>query len=90
LVIAFPNILASYAKDVGMSVPDDPEKFLENREEHPHFAVYCLLQLGTSMPNAMSARINAEVIAAIPVEEVTTMTLADFEARGFEHGVAAV
>lgn len=87
-MIAFPNILASYAKDVGMSVPNVPEEFLENREEYPHFAVYCLLQLGTSMPNAMSARTNAEVIASIPVEEVTTMTLADFEARGFEHGLS--
>jgi hypothetical protein len=90
LVIAFPTILASYAAEAGIPVPPDPDKFLEMKEEYPQFAVYCLLQLGTSMPNAMSARTNADVIASIPVEEVTTMTLTDFEARGFEHGVAPV
>jgi hypothetical protein len=89
-MIAFPNILASYAKDAGMAVPEDPEKFLECKEEFPHFAVYCLLQLGTSMPNAMSARTNADVIAAVPADKVKDMTLADFEALGFEHGIAPV
>jgi hypothetical protein len=89
-MIAFPTILASYAREAGMSVPDDPDQFMEQREEFPHFAVYCLLQLGTSMPNAMSARTNADVIAALPAEEIKTMTLADFEARGFEHGIAPV
>jgi hypothetical protein len=89
-LIAFPNILASYAKDAGMPVPEDPEKFLENKEEFPNFAVYCLLQLGTSMPNAMSARNNAEIIANVPAQKVKDMTLADFEEIGFEHGIAPV
>jgi hypothetical protein len=89
-MIAFPTILASYAKEAGMTVPEDPDKFMEQREQFPHFAVYCLLQLGTSMPNALSARTNADVIAALSAEEIKTMTLADFEARGFEHGVAPV
>jgi hypothetical protein len=87
-MIAFPNILASYAKDAGMPVPEDPDKFLEFKEEFPNFAVYCLLQLGTSMPTAMSARTNADVIAAVPADKVKDMTLAEFEALGFEHGVS--
>lgn len=89
-MIAFPTILATFAEQAGIPVPPDPDQFLEVKEQYPQFAVYCLLQLGTSMPNETSARTNADVIASIPVEEVTTLTLTDFEARGFEHGVAPV
>lgn len=85
-MIAFPSILASYAKDVGMPVPVDPDQFLEEKEQFPNFAVYCLLQIGTAMPNWNSARTNAEIVAAVPADKVKDMTLADFEALGFEHG----
>lgn len=69
-----------------MPVPEDPDNFLDLKEEFPNFAVYCLLQIGTSMPNWNSARTNAEIVANVPADRVKHLTLAQFEELGFEHG----
>jgi len=87
-MLVFESMIAAAAEKAGMKVP--PNELLDakdkessySREEYPHFAVFSTLQLGRAMTGPTEHWDNAFVIAAIPEEEIRTMTLMDFAARG--------
>jgi hypothetical protein len=81
-MIAFPSMLCDAAENAGMAVPPDPENF--DREEYPHFWIFCALQLARSTPYHGVHWDNAKVIAGLEVEKLKTMMLSDFEAAGFQ------
>lgn len=78
-MIAFPSMLISAAQNAGMAYPKNPDKYSKNK--YPHFFVFCHLQLGRRMQMGEQFT-NAEIIAKIPVEELKTMELTDFLAKG--------
>lgn len=83
-MIAFPIMLVEAAYQANMSVPPDPDKFEEVKDEYPHFYVYCILQL--ARPIRMGEHWdNAKVIAGIPLQQLKTMNLEDFIAKGLEY-----
>jgi len=83
-MIAFPSILAAYAIEAGMKVPDNPDEF--DKEQFPHFFIFCAMQLGAPMPHAAAGWENAKAIAAIPEEDLKTITADDIYKRGFQIG----
>lgn len=82
-MMAFPGMLIHAAVEAGMSVPDDPDvdDMDSFKETHPHFWVFCVLQLGRPMQWGEQWD-NAATIARIPVELLKTMDLAAFRAAG--------
>lgn len=82
-MMAFPSMIAGAAKRAGMKVPDDPDGEY-SREEFPHFWVFCTLQLCRPMQPGEHWE-NAEIIAAIPEDELKTMTLNDFFDKGLRY-----
>ena len=42
-MLAFPEMLVSAAKQAGIKTPKDPDNF--DRNQFPHFAVFCTAQL---------------------------------------------
>lgn len=91
-MLAFKSMLIEPAKKAGMAVPEvaDVEAFDldsdENRENFPHFTVFCLLQLGAPMPSWSSHWRNAEVIANMTVEQIRTFLYEDYINAGCEFG----
>ena len=83
-MIAFPGMLVSAAEAAGMKVPKDAENF--DTKKFPRFNVFCLLQIGASMPSMSAHWDNAEVIAAITDEEMSTVTTDDLIERGLALG----
>lgn len=83
-MVGFPGMLTAPAEEAGMKVPSDPENF--NPNEFPHFHVFCILQLGTSMPNPTAHWDNAKVIAKIPQEQIFSVTPAQVIEMGFQAG----
>jgi hypothetical protein len=81
-MLAFPEMLRSPAQDAGMKVPKDTENY--NREEYPHFYIFCMLQLGRRMPYPSVHFDNAKVIAKIEEEQVKKMSFGDFCEVGFQ------
>ena len=83
-MIAFPSMLVEAAQQANMPVPPNPDQFEEVKDTYPHFYVYCLLQL--SRPVRWGEHWdNAKVIADISVDNLKTMTLEDFIAKGLEY-----
>lgn len=78
-MMLFPSMLINAAQKAGMAVPPNPEAF--DAEAFPHFHVFCLLQLGRPVSWGEHWE-NAKIIAAIPVENLETMTLEDFISKG--------
>ena len=83
-MLAFPEMLIAPAEKAGMAVPPDPENF--DREEYPHFAVFCAVQLGASMPTPVAHWDNAKVIAAVPEDKIRTITFNQLIANGLSIG----
>lgn len=81
-MIAFAGMLVGAAEKAGISVPDDPDKWEEARETHPHFYVFCAVQLARPMVSLNEHWTNAEIIAAIPNNEILEVTLEQLLARG--------
>lgn len=78
-MMAFPSMIAPAAEGAGMAVPPDPDNY--DKEEYPHFFVFCQVQLGVPMqPNDHWE--NAKVIAKIPTDELKTLGLQDLVAKG--------
>lgn len=82
-MIAFPFMLFRPAEQAGMKTPTDEEY---DPNEFPHFHVFCSMQLGAPMPNPSSHWENAKVIAAIPSDQIKTVTPKDILALGFQIG----
>ena len=51
-MITFPDLLTGPAEEAGIPIPGDPEDF--NKDDFPHFAVFCSAQLGSPMPRSIS------------------------------------
>lgn len=88
-MIASPYILASYAKEAGMDIPDDPDRYEQEKETFPHFFVFCALQLGAPMPSPTAGWDNAKVIAAIPRDDIKMIRAADIYDKGFVVGFSS-
>jgi hypothetical protein len=90
-MMAFEVMLVGAATEAGMKVPpegqldqeDETKQF--DKEEYPHFWVFCCLQLGRPMGSWSEHWDNAKIIADIPVEELKTMKLEDFLAKGLHY-----
>lgn len=80
-MLAFPEMLEAPAKQAGMKVPPNTERF--SKLKFPHFHIFCKLQLNRRMKPGEQWN-NAKVIAAIPEKELKKMTLEDFIAKGLE------
>lgn len=86
-MLAFEGLIAKAARDAGMKVP--PEEQLDQvgswtKEDYPHFHVFCMAQLGRPMSSSGEHWENAKVIAAIPAEDLKTLTLEDLASKGFQ------
>lgn len=86
-MLAFPGMLVGPAEKAGIPVPEDPDQYLELREEYPRFFAYCVMQLGQPLPHPAAHWENAEVIAEIPEERLETITPGELiEEFGFQIG----
>lgn len=88
-MLCFEMMLAQAAADAGMKVP--PEEKMDakgvcawDREEYPHFFIFCLLQLNRGMSSPDQHWNNAKAIAKIDGEALKTMTMADFAKAGVD------
>jgi hypothetical protein len=75
-------MLVDAAKQAGMKVPEDPDKFQEVKDEYPHFCVFCLIQLGKPMSYMGEHWENAKVIAEISDEKIKQITFAELQDLG--------
>lgn len=85
-MIAFPRMLVSAASAAGIKVPSNPDEFDSdtNRNEHPHFFVFCIAQLGRPILHGMPSHwSNAKIIAAIPNEQIMKVSLQNLFELGF-------
>lgn len=83
-MIAFPGMLVESAKSAGMKVPENADDF--DPKDFPHFEVFCLAQLGSSMPYSAVVWDNAKVVAENPLEKIQTITFNELYALGFQVG----
>ncbi|KKL18081.1 hypothetical protein LCGC14_2479110 [marine sediment metagenome] len=83
-MIAFPEILATAAKEAGISVPDDLENY--KSEDFPHWDVYVTVQLGAPMPSPTAHWENAKVIAGIPADDIMKVTYEHLQELGLAVG----
>lgn len=82
-MFAFPSMLVAAAKQVGISVPSDPDQPELYRTTHPHFFVFCQVQLGRRMRPGEQFD-NAQVIASLSDEEIKRVTLLELIGAGLE------
>ena len=87
-MLAFPSMLIGPAEEAGIEVPEfDENNFQESiesfRETHPHFYVFCMLQLGKSMHFPSEAWENAKVLGELSKDEIVEVTAKDLVERGF-------
>ena len=88
-MIAFAGMLLDAATKAGIACPEDPDAFEsidEFKDSHPRFWMFCVCQLGASMPYPGVHFNNAKAIADIPEEELPTITFQQLEKRGFSTG----
>lgn len=81
-MLAFPSMLYGAATQAGMKTPEFGDNDEYDREEFPHFAVFCAVQLGRRMSDMSEHWGNAKVIAEIPDDEIRSVTLEDLIGRG--------
>lgn len=84
LVITDPQELAKIAKEAGIDVPENINDF--DLDQHIPFVIFMTVQRGEEMPYESAALENAKMIAAIPAEEITTVTIEGLIDRGFKFG----
>jgi hypothetical protein len=65
-----------------MKVPEDPDNKKWNNGEFPHFTVFCNVQLARPCVYPGEHFENAKVIAVIPDDEITTITLEGLIGKG--------
>lgn len=80
----FAGMLVGAAEKAGIKVPKDPEEY--DKEEYPHFYVFCWMQLSQPMPYPGVHYANAEVIASIPSEKIRDVKLSEIMSMGFAIG----
>lgn len=86
-MLAFPGMLAGPAKQAGISVPDPiPDDIQEFKETHRRFFLFCVVQLGQSLPHPTAHWNNAEVMASIPEDKLETITVGELLEAGLQIG----
>lgn len=85
-MFAFPGMLTDAAQEAGIETPENVDSDDFDKEKYPHWHVFCALQLGQPMPYAGVHYDNAKVIGGISLDEIKTMTVDDFIAKGFNIG----
>lgn len=80
-MFAFPGMLIGAAEKAGMKVPEDADNY--EKEDYPHFWVFCTLQLGVPIEQWDAPWHNANVIAAIPEEDIRMAHAADIYDMGW-------
>lgn len=89
-MIVFPGMLIAPAAEAGMPHPDFDVDAIDSDDEwqervvkpYPHFAVFCHVQLCRAMTGPTEHWENAKIIAAIPDDEIRTMTFSDLAEAG--------
>lgn len=84
-MLAFPSMLVAPALKAGMTTPDDHllhGEFDTFKETHPHFFVFCLLQLARPMTAPTEHWDNAKVVAEVPLDRLKTMTVRNWRSAG--------
>lgn len=71
-MIAFEGLLVGPAREAGIEVPPDPEKY--RPIDFVHFHVFCNVQLGAPIQSAETPLHNARVIAQLTADEARTIT----------------
>lgn len=66
-MITIVSGLLDAARRAGMKVPPNPDKF--DKEQYPHFFVFCSLQLGRKLPYPTAHFDNALVIMSVGDEK---------------------
>lgn len=84
IVITEAEKLAEIAKEGGINVPENINDF--DLDAHIPFVIFMTVQRGEEMPYESAALENAKMIAAIPAEEITTVTIEGLIDRGFKFG----
>ena len=84
-MITKPIMLVEAATTAGISVPNDVDEYdsEQNREDYPHFYVFCQLQLGKPMRDPGEHWENAKVVASVPKELIREVTIEDLLEAGF-------
>jgi hypothetical protein len=80
-MLAFPEMLIAHAEAAGIKVPEDVKNY--DKEQFPHWEVYCNAQLGRPIIFGRSHVDNASVIASIPESEIRQVTFAQLNEQGF-------
>lgn len=84
-MMIFPGMLVGAAKDAGMKVPENADDDKSWKiEDYPHFGIFCTVQLCRKVRWGEHFE-NARVIAAIPDNEISKVTLQDLIDRGLEY-----
>lgn len=82
-MFAFPSMLVPAAQQAGISVPSDPDQPDQYRMTHPHFFVFCQVQLCRRIRPGEHFD-NARIIASLSDDEIRRVTLADLIGAGLE------
>lgn len=79
----FAGMIANFAKDAGMKVPEEPDAEWDDND-FPHFAVFCNLHLGISLMGDWYNQFtnNAEVIAKVPEDHIKRVSLQELLEQG--------
>ncbi len=78
-MLVYPGMIAQFAKSAGMKVPEDCDEY--RADDFPHFHVFCAWQLCRAMEWDEPEH-NAKIIAAIPEDEITVLTVEGMLAKG--------
>lgn len=81
-MMAFPEMIVGAAIQAGIKVPEDLSEY--DKQEYPHWNVYCMAQLGHRIPRCGCHWDNAKVIANITDDKIKLVTVQDLINLGFE------
>lgn len=82
-MIAFASMLVSAAEKAGMKVPSKPDDFVKEKDNCPHFYVFCVVQLGAAVSYHGCHWDNAKIIANIPDDQILSVTFNDLISLGY-------
>lgn len=88
-MISSAHMLVPAAERAGMEVPEsageDEFQLSSIKETHPHFFVFCLVQLGRAVTYHGEHWENAKVIQEVPKEQLVKITLHELKEKGLHH-----
>ena len=82
-MFAFPNMFGPHIKHSNLKQPDDFESY--DPEQYPHFHVFMIAHLCQPI-DIHALEDNANIIAAIPEDEIKKVTFEQLIAKGIVYG----